>query len=478
MTKDRSSGTILLVEDEALVAMTEQQMLEAAGYSVMIASNGEAAREIATDAPIDLILMDINLGSGISGIEAARSILTIRDIPILFLTSSSDAQTIEKVQSIPHYGYVLKSSGRTILLEVIHLAFARAADRAEVKQARDLYQSVVNLTGDIITRHDADGNWVYLNERAREVWGVSQVEPASLNYFDYIEPEDRAATEEALRTLRKTCRPVSLVNRIHTVDGWRIYQWNSAPVIGSNGEYRGLQSTGRDITAQKAAEERIHGLLEERDLLMREVHHRVKNDLSFVYSLLSLQASQTTRSDTREALSEASDRVRVLTDIYRTLTASDTSDAVSVRPLLEKITDNLSGVTVPDHVSVTRHMVDVTVPVRLSVAIGIIYNELLTNSAKYAVSTGTPETPVEIAVSLRLADRKAEAGIAESEPGAVALVVHDSGPGFPQEVLDQTRYGFGLTVVQSLVAQHEGTLTLENSSGAGVTVTLPKPIDS
>ena len=478
MAKNYSRRTILLVEDEAFIAMAEQQLLGRAGYTVVTAATGETALEIAPQQQIDLVLMDINLGSGISGIEAARRILRLRDIPILFLTSHSDPQTIEEIQPIPHYGYVLKSSGETILLEVIHLAFARAADRAAVKQARDLYQSVVNLTGDIITRHDAEGNWVYLNERAEEVWGVSEVEPASLNYFDYVEPADRAATEEALRSLRETRRPVSLVNRIHTVDGWRIYEWNSAPVIGSNGEYLGLQSTGRDITAQKAAEDRIRGLLEERDLLLREVHHRVKNDLSFVYSLLSLQASQTTQSAIREALSEASDRVLVLTDIYNMLTTADTADAVSLRPLLERITDNMCRAVLPAPVTVKRTIADVALPVRFSVAIGIIYNELLTNSGKYAVSSGLAEAPAEIVVRVELTDGPADPQKAAARFSAVVLSVSDSGPGFPEDVRNHTRYGFGLTVVESLVAQHEGTFTLENSSGAHVTVTLPNPGNS
>ncbi len=458
--------------------MAERQLLEHAGFTVFTAATGETALEIVSGQQIDLVLMDINLGNGISGIEAARRILAFRDIPIVFLTSHSDPTTIEEIQPIPHYGYVLKSSGETIVLEVLHLAFARAADRVAVKQARDLYQSVVNLTGDIITRHDAEGNWVYLNERAHAVWGLSPAEPMSLDYLDFVDPADRAATEEALQSLRETRRPVSVVNRIHTVDGWRVYQWNSAPIIGPNGEYQGLQSTGRDITAQKDAENRIRGLLEERDLLLREVHHRVKNDLNFVYSLLSLQASQTTQPAIRSALSEAGDRVLVLTDIYTMLTTSDTADAVSLRPLLEKITDNMCRAMLPVRVSVQRTIADATLPVRFSVAIGIMYNELLTNSGKYAVSSVPEEALRDIDVRLELVDESTDPEATAAGRGAVVLSVSDSGPGFPAEVLNHTRYGFGLTVVESLVAQHDGTFTLENSPGAHVTVRLPKPDNS
>jgi PAS domain-containing protein len=172
--------------------------------------------------------MDIDLGNGISGIATARKILAVRDIPVVFLTSFSDTRTIEQIQAIPRYGYVLKSSGETVLLEVIRLAFARAADRAAVKQARDLYQSVANLTGDIIARHDAEGHWVYLNDRAYAVWGVPRTDPATLDYLDYVEPEDRDATRNAADQMRKQRIPISgLVYRIRTVVGWRTFEWNS-----------------------------------------------------------------------------------------------------------------------------------------------------------------------------------------------------------------------------------------------------------
>lgn len=457
---------ILLVEDEAIIALAEKQMLERHGYDVTIAATGEEAVEIATTQPIDLILMDFNLGRGITGGEAAKRILAVRDIPLVFLTNHSDARTIEAVASIPRYGYVVKSNGDAILLEVIRLALVRAADRAAVEHARDLYQSVANLTGDIIVRHDAEGNWVYLNDRAYEVWGVPRKDPASLDYRDYVEVAsgDRDLIQEAIRRMKENPQPLSgVVRGMRTVEGWRTYEWNSTPVLGADGSFLGFQSTGRDITAQKEAEERIRRLLEERELLLREVHHRVKNDLNFVYSLLSLQASQKSPGDGKTELSEASDRVRVLAEIYDILNAEEATANVSLQSLIMRITDKARMSTLPDHVGVRQTLANVAVPVRVSVCVGIIYNELITNSAKYGVSEST--TPREIVVNLDRPDDRSE----------VVLSVRDDGPGFPLEVLNGKRYGYGLTVVEALVSQHEGSLIVENSSGAHVSVRLPIP---
>ncbi|TVQ28398.1 MAG: PAS domain S-box protein [Spirochaetaceae bacterium] len=118
------SKTLLLVEDEALIAMAERVTLERFGYAVVVANSGERAIEIVhSNAPIDLILMDIDLGSGIDGTRAAQIILGERDVPLVFLSSHTERETVEKTEGITSYGYIVKNSGETVLLTSIRMAF-------------------------------------------------------------------------------------------------------------------------------------------------------------------------------------------------------------------------------------------------------------------------------------------------------------------------------------------------------------------
>ena len=111
--------TILLVEDEGIIAMTGAKTIEGFGYRVIIANSGEKAVRLALDdKSIRLILMDINLGKGIDGTEAARQILSKRTIPIVFLTSHSEKDYVERVKEITRYGYVIKDSGDVVLKSV------------------------------------------------------------------------------------------------------------------------------------------------------------------------------------------------------------------------------------------------------------------------------------------------------------------------------------------------------------------------
>jgi len=116
--------TILLVEDEIILAMTEKMSLEKYGYTVITAQSGEKAVEIVKNtAGIDLVLMDIDLGSGMDGTQTAAQILSTRDIPVVFLSSHTEPSIVEKTEKITSYGYVVKNSSITVLDASIKMAF-------------------------------------------------------------------------------------------------------------------------------------------------------------------------------------------------------------------------------------------------------------------------------------------------------------------------------------------------------------------
>jgi CheY-like chemotaxis protein len=116
--------TILLVEDENIIARAEAYVIDRFGYEVIVASSGEKAVSLATvNSEIDLILMDIDLGDGIDGLEAARRIHEGRDIPIVFLTSYSRDRWANAMGATADYGYVTKGSNDSVLRSSIDRAF-------------------------------------------------------------------------------------------------------------------------------------------------------------------------------------------------------------------------------------------------------------------------------------------------------------------------------------------------------------------
>ncbi|MBN1498668.1 MAG: PAS domain S-box protein [Spirochaetes bacterium] len=132
--------TILLVEDEQLIAASTKMVLEKTGYSVITVMTGESAVELITEGKrIDLILMDIDLGSGMDGTEAAQKILKISNLPIIFLTSHSESGMVEKVKGITRYGYVIKTSGDFVLLSSIEMALELFETQKRVNENQERY---------------------------------------------------------------------------------------------------------------------------------------------------------------------------------------------------------------------------------------------------------------------------------------------------------------------------------------------------
>lgn len=124
MNEQNNKKTILLVEDEAVIAMSEASILKQHGYTVLTAYNAEQAVQTVEHDSVDLILMDIDLGEGkADGTNAAERILKKHDLPIVFLTSHAEKEYVEKVKKITGYGYILKNTGEFVLTESINMAF-------------------------------------------------------------------------------------------------------------------------------------------------------------------------------------------------------------------------------------------------------------------------------------------------------------------------------------------------------------------
>jgi PAS domain S-box-containing protein len=216
--------TILLVEDESLIALQEQMQLEAAGYHVIHSLTGEKAVEIVSEGPnsIDLILMDIDLGKGIDGTEAARRIHTITDIPVLFLSSHTEPEMVHKTEEVTNFGYVVKSSSFTVLDASIKMAFKlfsaiRELDtkNAEIEKMNkklmtneERFRLAMEATTDGIWDSEISKGVVYYSPA---YWGMlgfteGEIENPATEWKHLIHPEDRDMVINANKECRENKR--------------------------------------------------------------------------------------------------------------------------------------------------------------------------------------------------------------------------------------------------------------------------------
>ncbi len=263
--------TILLVEDEAIVAMAEKMTLEKYGYTVIPAHSGEEAVTAVEKIPgIDLILMDINLGRGIDGTEAAARILKERDLPVVFLSSHMEPEIVEKTEKITSYGYVVKDSSGTVLDASIKMAFKlfeakiremekesrMEAALAGLKTAEETYRNIfLNAQTGLFRTDIKTGLLLDANDCLARFIGYKDRQELLATPFNiaerYVDYEDR---QKMLSQLKEHGEFSNFEVRFKRNDGSIAWIRYAAKIVPEKGWIEGV---AEDITKEKAMEESL-----------------------------------------------------------------------------------------------------------------------------------------------------------------------------------------------------------------------------
>lgn len=198
--------------------------------------------------------------------------------------------------------------------------------------------------------------------------------------------------------------------------------------------------------------EQIKLSLEEKEILLKEIHHRVKNNLSVVSSLLGIQAERTVDNHLKSVLNDSQNRIHTMAAIHESLCRSDNLAAVDLSVYLHDLGNQILGsYRLGSRVTLNINMDPIFISVAQASPVGLIINELITNSLKHAFSD----------------DRAGEISILLKNPGEeIELVYTDNGIGFPPDLDLESTNGLGLKLITMLCEnQLKGTLALEQQSG-------------
>lgn len=261
-----TANSILVVEDEGIIAYEVMRTLKSKGYRVSHAYSGEQAIETVRtdDEGVDLVIMDIDLGRGIDGAEAAREILKEHDIPILFSSSHTEDDILKKIESVRSFGYVPKGADDSVLTASIAMAFRlhdarrKLNERTEAleKQQR-LLRTLLDALPDLVYVKDDCGRYVTGNQAHAEFLGLPEPQSVagSTAYDFYSLPEAERIEEEEHKILTGESDRVSAEEAAHNHKGEERWLWSTkVPLRGFDGHPVGLIAISRDVTARKDAE--------------------------------------------------------------------------------------------------------------------------------------------------------------------------------------------------------------------------------
>lgn len=269
------SKTILLVEDEVIIALSQSLNLKKYGYTVIIASSGEKAIDTIDNRPdIDLILMDIDLGTGLDGTETAAIILKKRNLPVVFLSSHTEPIIVEKTEKITSYGYVVKNSSITVLDASIKMAFKLFESNKKIceknKELRNHSQLIENIIeqfpGFVIWK---DPHSIFLgcnNNFALKCGFKNPAEIIGKSDYDLPFQADEVASFLADdRMVMQTRMPkLHFEEQEHVANGELIFlDTCKIPLFNALGEVTGILAVAADITSRKKVEDELRSSMVE-----------------------------------------------------------------------------------------------------------------------------------------------------------------------------------------------------------------------
>ncbi len=587
------SKKVLIVDDDSIIALSEAKVIRSHGYEVDTAYSGEkAVQKLQDDPEIALILMDIHLGKGMDGPEAAEKILQNHDIPIVFLTSHTEKEYVDRVEKITGYGYVTKTSGEFVLIRSIDMAFKLHEANRKIKEKEARYETLFESASDAILIMDKnkftdcnqaavelfgcanknelighcpwefsppqqadgrdshtsaaelieaslkgkrqffawrhikkdgtpfeaeislnplvlgpdtfllsivrditnqkqlelklrereqhfraiadytydwedwiglDGNLVWVNPAVERITGYSPQECYQMDNYPkpIVHPEDLEILDHDIqngienqtsfnnREFRCICK--------NDRERWLSVSWQ--PLYNDRGTYLGIRSSIRDITEKKHTEVELNESVRQKDVLLKELNHRVKNNLTMVSSLLSLK--DFALGDTAD-LSDLKRRIETIRMLHEKLNYSDTYSVINPREYLQDILDGVFSSFSSGEIEIQNNIQDITLPTKIAIPLGLITNEIATNAMKYGF---TYSEKAVFALSFETDQKRKE----------YIFSLSNSGKPFPEHIDLYTAETLGLKLVSTLVLQLRGQIDVCKAPHPRFTISFPIP---
>ena len=303
----------------------------------------------------------------------------------------------------------------------------------ELEKNRALLQGIIEGTTDAVYVKDIEGRYLLLNGAA-QIFTGRKAEDVLGRDDAFLFSEDQAAAIK-----RNDCKILSDGKTVTLEeaatsfpDRGITFLTTKGPIFDKHGKPLGLFGIARDITDRKKTERELMILVDQKEFLLRELHHRVKNNLSLVGSLLSLESSKVTDEKSQNVFEEIQNRVFSISQIYEHLYKSDDISNVNLHQYIEKLSFSLYETYVSDSglIHLIQNLEEINLDIKRATSLGLIVNELITNALKYAFPDNRTGA---IRIGLREID------------GMIDLSVSDNGIGLPAGFEIEKSDSFGLT---------------------------------
>lgn len=350
-------------------------------------------------------------------------------------------------------------TGQNMALIISQEVTERKKLEATLKDEKNFSEAIIDNLPDFFHMVDENLHIIKWNENFQYFSGYSEDEIYQKNSLDFFAPEEHPKLRETGQKTFQEGEMGLIETQILTKSGERRpFHLSGTLMYRDRKPY--LLAIGMDISRQKALEKQLKDSLREKETLLKEIHHRVKNNLTIIQSLLYMKSQTIENPEIREHFQDSQARIRSIALVHEKLYESDSLADVDIKNYIEDLGRELENSLVcPDSQGELNIQAD---PARLNinkaVPCGLLINELLTNAIEHGLQG--PDSCGK--VDLFCIDHNEE----------LEITIQDYGPGFPQKSSDDE--SLGLSLIQGLADQLEGTLHFSSENGARVTLRFPK----
>jgi len=320
----------------------------------------------------------------------------------------------------------------------------------ELEESETRYRLLAENASDMISTHKTSGNYSYASPYSLELIGYLPEELKGKSAFIFIHPDDIESVKENQAKLLSSGNIVISNYRLKHKEGDYVWVESTARILDpQTGE---IIVITRDISERMVAEQELRSSLKDKEILLQEIHHRVKNNMQIISSLLNLQSNFITDPEAIGVFRESQNRVKSMALLHENLYQSREMDKVDFKQYVKKLTDNLLSTysTQSSHLKTEISSENVKLNIETAIPCGLIINELLTNSLKYAFPPGEKGT---VYLKIKAIDDK------------YVLILGDNGVGLPPNFDLESTDTLGLRLVHNLVNHIDGELKVKNSKG-------------
>ncbi len=338
----------------------------------------------------------------------------------------------------------------------------------KLRESEERYQTLAKIAPVGIFRTDQSGATIFVNPTWCRISGLSEEQAMGEGWLAAVHPDDKTALHKGWQETIQQLKPSFADYRFLHADGTEVWVMGQAtPERNSENQIIGYVGTITDISERKQDEKVIRSSLAEKEILLKEVHHRVKNNLMTIIGLIRMQEIKAGNEKFKPLLQELEGRIRSIAMVHESLHKSENLARIDLQNYIEAMSSHTRAQFGAERdIHFQLHAAGIEVNLDIAVSCGLILNEMITNAYKHAFPGDKPrpgEVNCEIAVAVK------------HEGGNFTLTVADNGIGLPAGLDWKKSETLGLNLIKMLSQQLNGTIELDRTQGTAFRLSFANP---